>query len=268
MAEIDKRTVVLEASVLFKEFKEDTLNLFRRNRFVSLKNVSFSVHDNEVFALVGNSGAGKTTLCKILLGLMKPDRGDIYVYGQNLDQLLRGNQDWFRNRCQAIFQDPKAALSPRKKIRELLYETLLFEDKKNKNERLLDIFQLIEQVGLKEYHLERYPNQLSGGEAQRVCIARALLRRPQLLICDEPTSNLDVTTEAEILNLIKDVKKRYGLTVLFITHNLSIVRNIADTVGVLRQGELVGTFKVSDIYMENLIESAILSLNQKSVVGF
>jgi peptide/nickel transport system ATP-binding protein len=204
-----------------------------------VNNVSFSIKAQEVFALVGPSGAGKSTVGRIILGLIKPDSGSVSFYGQPLDHLLQKNARWFRHNCQAIFQDPKASLSPRFKVRELLIEALLSNDEMDRQAKQKAILEGIARVGLEKKHLDRFPYQLSGGEAQRVCIARAFIRKPLFVVCDEPTSSLDLATEYEIIQLLKELKIETNLTLFFISHNTSLIRQLADTVGIMQQGCLI-----------------------------
>ncbi len=233
----DKISIVQFRNVS-KVFSRRQGTLLTRQKVSAVKSVSFAVYENEIFALVGASGAGKSTIGRILMGLLVPDKGDVLVFGRKLETVLREKERWYRRHCQFIFQDAKAALSPRMRINKLLGEALLDSGlpKETKDQKVVEI---IQQVGLEERHLLRLPSQLSGGEAQRVCIARALLKEPRLLVCDEPTSSLDVSTEWEIVQLLLSIKQKLGITMLFITHNLTIVHKIADRIGVMHKGELI-----------------------------
>ncbi len=240
MAEIFQTNdhIALSVKGLSKYYSTNKVLSLRRSRIAAVDNVSFSIKSQDVFALVGSSGAGKSTIGRILLGLVEADSGSISFFGQPVDLILKDNPAWFRQRCQAIFQDPKAALSPRMKVGELMIEPLLSHKELSHAAKQKRVLECIAQVGLQKKHLDRYPHQLSGGEAQRICIARAIIRKPLFIVCDEPTSNLDLATEWEIIELLKTLKMETNLTLLFITHNLSVVRRLADTVGVMHHGRL------------------------------
>ena len=197
------------------------------------------------------------------MGFYKPDTGKVLYQGVSLDRLLREKLSWYRSQCQSIFQDPKASLSPKMKIKELLLEPIILMDAGAKNDYEDIILKHLEKLGLKPELLHRYPHQLSGGEAQRICIVRALLRKPKLLICDEPTSGLDVSTEFELLLLLRSLQEKHRLTVLFMTHNIYLLPHIADRVGIMYQGNLVETGPVAKIlndpehsYTKKLIQSS------------
>ena len=214
----------------------------------ALKRVTFSVAAGETLALVGTSGAGKSTVGRLLLGLVRPDRGAIGFYGHALELWLRSSQRRsFRQRCQAIFQDARASLSPRLTVGQLLREALVVGGGRSRAESDGRAAEALSRVGLDSGLLQRKPYQLSGGEAQRVCLARALLRHPQVLVCDEPTSGLDMVTESEIVALLDHLKRQHRLTMLFMTHNLDIVRRMADRVAVLSAGEIVEQGSVTDV---------------------
>jgi len=248
--QIGKRPIVqfLDVSKTFKRRNGSFLN---QRSFQAVRNVSFTIYEQETFALVGSSGAGKSTIAKMLLGLIQPEKGKITVFDQELDVLLKQKQKWFRKKCQMVFQDAKAALSPKMRVRDLLLEALLLDKELSGPERTEAISGMLDRVGLSDVHASRYPSQLSGGEAQRVCIARALLREPELLVCDEPTANLDVSTERDILQLLFQLKKEYRMSILLITHNLSIVKEYADRVGIMAGGELIEVGSNEEIFVHS-----------------
>lgn len=219
----------------------------RRPKITVINNISFSVRQGECFALIGSSGAGKSTVAKLMLGLTPPDEGVVYYHGMALPEIIKTRKDWFRRQCQAIFQDPKASLSPRLKVVEILSETLMLDRNISKKDYHQIIIRQLELLGIQSDQLQQYPHQLSGGEAQRVCIARALLRKPELLICDEPTSGLDVVTEWEIMHLLKALQESSNLTLIFMTHNLHLLPQIANRVGIMHHGAMIETGDVHKI---------------------
>jgi peptide/nickel transport system ATP-binding protein len=202
--------------------------------------VSFSIARGETFSLVGESGCGKSTVARLIVGLYTPTRGIIRFDGTDLTALRsRRALAPFRRRLQMIFQDPYASLNPRWRVRDIVAEPLrafgLAPDGRAVARRVVE---LLEQVGLAEADGEKYPHEFSGGQRQRIAIARALSSQPEFLVCDEPTSALDVSVQAQILNLMKDLQRRLGLTYLFISHNLAVVHHISDRVGVMYLGRL------------------------------
>lgn len=260
-----KRKEVVRFTNVTKIFLPKSLAILRAKPITALDRVTLSLYENQVYALVGSSGSGKSTLCRLLLGLIGPDGGGIEVFGQSLAEVLKQNERWYRKQCQAIFQDPTASLSPRMKVRELLEEPLMLtEEKLELREKEEIIVAFLQRVGLPENFLDRYPHQLSGGEAQRVCIARALIRLPKLLICDEPTSKLDSTREQEIVDLILELKNSIGLTVLFITHKISLVRQMADAIGILSKGKLI-TVAMKDLESSLSSDHAFSNLSGQAV---
>jgi len=201
--------------------------------------VSFSIPKGETFGLVGESGSGKTTLGKTLLQLHEPTAGSVEVAGQRLEDLSKRDLREFRRHMQVVFQDPTSSLNPRKRVREIITEPMKIHDIGSEVERTDRAEELLEIVGLPGEYLHRYPTALSGGQKQRVGIARAVAVNPDFVVLDEPTSALDVSVQARIVNLFQDLQERLNLTYLFITHDLSLVKNIADWIGVMYLGRLV-----------------------------
>ena len=201
----------------------------------AVDDVSFEIEPNTVYGLVGESGSGKSTIAKMLVGLLKPTSGEIKIGDTSLGTQSTSQYDRLRRDVQMIFQNPYASMNPRWRVREIIAEpvAVLGEDTKGLAEGLL------EQVGLSASDASKFPHEFSGGQRQRICIARALSSRPKLIICDEPTSALDVSVQAQVLNLMSDLKDELGLTFLFISHDLTVVRHMADRVGVLYLGRLV-----------------------------
>jgi peptide/nickel transport system ATP-binding protein len=203
--------------------------------------VSFEIEQGTTLALVGESGCGKSTVARLLVGLYQPTRGSFAFDGQDAHAAFQGPQARaMRRRIQMIFQDPYASLNPRWLVEDIIAEPLrehgILSDKAQTRER---VGQLLESVGLAAADMAKYPHQFSGGQRQRISIARALASEPQFLVCDEPTSALDVSVQAQVLNIMKDLQRARGLTYLFISHNLAVVRHVSDQVGVMYLGRLV-----------------------------
>jgi peptide/nickel transport system ATP-binding protein/oligopeptide transport system ATP-binding protein len=201
-------------------------------------------------AIVGESGSGKSTLAKALIRLINIDSGDIFFKNKKINDLSSKEMKIFRKDIQMIFQDPYASLNPRFKVKDILEEPLIINKIGNKLERSKKINSIIDKVGLTFEDLEKYPHQFSGGQRQRIGIARALILQPKIVICDEPVSALDVSIQAQILNLLKKLQKEFSLTLLFITHDLRVVRQISDSIYVMRSGKLMEEGK-TDIIFQN-----------------
>jgi peptide/nickel transport system ATP-binding protein len=202
----------------------------------AVANVSLQVKRGEVFALVGESGSGKSTLAKMLLGLLPPSSGEILIDNMPIAGIDRVA---VARRIQPIFQDPYSSLNPRKSIGQLIALPLVVHGIGDSASRRAKVVEMLDVVGLPRRLLDAYPGQLSGGQRQRVAIARALVMRPEVVICDEPTSALDVSVQAQILNLLLELKRELGLTYFFISHNLAVVEHLADRVAVMYLGRLV-----------------------------
>jgi len=210
-----------------------------RQYVYAVDDVSFDVAQGEVFGLVGESGCGKTTLGRIILRLLEATEGEVLFEGRNLMELKSGKMRHLRQEMQLVFQNPVGSLDPRQKVLEVISEPFKTHRNMNHAERVDKIVELLEQVGLGSQHLDRFPHEMSGGQCQRVAIARALSLEPKLLILDEPTSALDVSVQAQILNLLEELRDRLGLTYIFISHDLSVVQHISDRIGVMYLGKLV-----------------------------
>ena len=245
--------VLLEVRDLVKHFPVGT---GMRRSTVSVKavdGVSFALHRGETLGLVGESGCGKTTTGRCVLLLERPTSGQIVFEGAELTTLPEKKLRAMRRRMQVIFQDPYSSLNPRMTVGQILAEPLkvhgLIADSKARTARVQE---LLGQVGLLPQHARRYPHQLSGGQRQRVGIARALAMEPALIVCDEPVSALDVSIQAQIVNLLEDLQKRLGLTYLFIAHDLSVVRHISDRVVVMYLGKIVEVADRRSLYEDPL----------------
>ncbi len=202
--------------------------------------MSFTSKEGETFGLVGESGSGKSTIAKMIVNLYKPSSGDIYFDDVCITQIKKNKEMLkFRKQIQMIFQDPYSSLNGRLKVKDIVAEPILLHNPSIKRSDLENyIFDLLQSVELSQSSAERYPHEFSGGQRQRISIARALATQPRLLVCDEPTSALDVSIQAQILNLLKDLQEQLNLTILFISHDLPVVRQMCDRIGVLRNGKL------------------------------
>jgi oligopeptide transport system ATP-binding protein len=249
MAKINTNAVLLEAKGLYKSYTQTSGFFVRKQRVINaLNNVSLSIKPGETLAIVGESGSGKSTLARCLLQLQSFDQGELFFKGKNLTSLDGKDKKHLKRQIQMVFQDPYASLNPRMKIEEILEEGLVIHDLGNKKVRQTKVRSMIRKVGLTVADLQKYPHQFSGGQRQRIGIARALIVEPELVICDEPVSALDVSIQAQILLLLKDLQKELGLSYLFISHDLRVVRHMADRIVVMHQGKVVEQGLTKSIY--------------------
>jgi peptide/nickel transport system ATP-binding protein/oligopeptide transport system ATP-binding protein len=249
MAKVNKNEVILEAKGLYKTYTQTSGFFVRKQRVIkALNNVSLSIKPGETLAIVGESGSGKSTLARCLLQLLSFDQGELFFKGINLTSLDVKDKKHLKRQIQMVFQDPYASLNPRMKIEEILEEGLVIHDLGNKKVRQTKVRSMIKKVGLTVPDLQKYPHQFSGGQRQRIGIARALIVEPELVICDEPVSALDVSIQAQILLLLKDLQKELGLSYLFISHDLRVVRHMADRIVVMHQGKIVEQGLTKSIY--------------------
>lgn len=218
----------------------------------AVDNVSFDVYEGETLGIVGESGCGKSTTGRVLMRLTEPTEGRIQFDGTELTELSGEDMRKMRRDIQMVFQDPYASLNPRHTIEKILEEPLIVHGIGNEKERKEKVMKYLKIVGLSEYHAKRYPHQFSGGQRQRVGIARALMTNPKLIIADEPVSALDVSIQAQVLNLMKELQEDMGLTYIFIAHDLGVVRHISDRVGVMYLGRMVELAKSESLYEKPL----------------
>lgn len=214
----------------------------------AVDDVSFEIMKGETFGVVGESGCGKSTLGRTLIRLQQPTDGHIYLNGTDIAGLKGAQLKEMRKEAQIIFQDPSACLNPRRTIKQILMEPFEIHNLKGKIDVDAKIMELLQLVGLDSYHLSRYPHELSGGQKQRIGIARALALEPQIIICDEAVSALDVSVQAQVLNLLQELKEKLGLTYFFISHNLSVVYQVSDRVGVMYLGKMVEIANYDQLY--------------------
>ncbi|NHM26588.1 ABC transporter ATP-binding protein [Desulfofundulus sp. TPOSR] len=255
---------MLKALQLRKVFES---GFWQKKRVVAVDGVDLEIGRGETIGLVGESGSGKTTLGRMLLLLLAPTRGQIFLDGVELTKLGKKELRRIRKNLQLIPQHPEVSLDPRWKIYDSIAELMrIHHVVKNREEEREKVFELLEMVGLKEEHLDRYPHELSGGELQRVVIARALSLNPKFIVADEPTSMLDVSVQAQILNLLMDLQKRFGVSYLFITHDLEVARRVSDYIAIIYAGQIIEMAEAGELfrspvhpYTQSLLESTDLS---------
>lgn len=222
--------------------------LGKKRRLTAVDAVDLDVHAGETLALVGESGCGKSTLAKLIMHLETPTTGTVSIGGQSLSGLDAGALKQARRQLQMIFQDPYASLNPRMTTRRIIAEALRNYRVGNRTEIDARVIEIAESVGLSAYHLDKYPHELSGGQCQRVGIARAIALKPALVVADEPVSALDVSIQAQVLNLILRLKKEMQLTLIFVSHDLSVVAHLADRVAVMYLGRIVETAPAAELF--------------------
>ena len=265
MAENEKETLVRadHVKVYFKgkSRKDGTVK--------AVDDVSLDIRKGETFGVVGESGCGKSTLGRTLIRLIDPTDGHIYLNGEDISKLKGADLKAMRRKMQIIFQDPSACLNPRRTVRQILMEPFEIHKMDKDQDVEARIMELLQLVGLDSYHLSRYPHELSGGQKQRIGIARALALKPDLIVCDEAVSALDVSVQAQVLNLLQELKQKLGLTYFFISHNLNVVYQVSDRVGVMYLGKMVEIADYDQLYEKRYhpyteaLLSAIPQVNQQ-----
>ena len=242
---------LLSVRNLSKRFPVGKTFFGKPNKWVhAVNNVSFDIMPGETFSLVGESGCGKSTTSRLINRLITPDEGQIIFDGQDIAKISAKEMRPLRSKMQMVFQDPYGSLNPRMKVQDIIAEPLLVHTKLSPGERLKRVHELLEVVGLPATHGERYPHEFSGGQRQRIGIARALSVNPKLIMADEPVSALDVSIQAQVLNLLRDVQEQYNLTYLFISHDLAVVEMISDRIGVMYLGTIMEVAPNEELYSD------------------
>jgi peptide/nickel transport system ATP-binding protein len=238
-------SAVIEAQGLTRTFDLGGGLFGKRSKLHAVAGVDLSVEKGEVLAIVGESGSGKSTLARMLLGLLPPSSGTIRIAGEDIREVSRRA---LARRMQPVFQDPYSSLNPRRRVASIVALPLAVQGLGSSNERRARAIAALDKVGLPARYADSYPSQLSGGQRQRVAIARALVTRPEVVVCDEPTSALDVSVQAQILNLLIDLRQDLGLTYVFISHNLAVVEHLATRVAVMYLGRIVELAPAAELF--------------------
>ena len=249
----DNNTPLLKVEHLHKEFPTGSGFMggkFSKKVVSAVNDLSFEIRAGETFGLVGESGCGKSTTGRAIMHLDPPTSGKVYFEGRDISKMNKKELKAMRREMQFIFQDPYASLNPRMTIGEIISEPMVIHGIGTPVERIERVRELLDVVGLNPEHINRYPHEFSGGQRQRVGIARSFILRPKLIICDEPVSALDVSIQAQVLNLLKDLQKQYGTAYLFIAHDLSVVQHISDRVAVMYLGKMVELSDWKSLYAE------------------
>ena len=223
-----------------------------QGKVYAVDGVTFSIYKGETLGLVGESGCGKTTVGRCILALERATSGEVYFRGENVLNLKGAAMKKVRSKMQIVFQDPYASLNPRWSVRSIIAEPLLVTGRETKSNIESAVLMLLKRVGLSEDHLNRFPHEFSGGQRQRIGIARALSVEPELIILDEPTSSLDVSVQAQILNLLKQLQSEYNLTYLFISHNLSVIKHMSTRIAVMYLGKIVEISNADELFQKSL----------------
>jgi oligopeptide transport system ATP-binding protein len=241
---------LLEIDHLVKYFPIKSGILIDREvaRVQAVDDVSLTVNEGETLGLVGESGCGKSTLCRTLLQLLRPTSGSVRFEGRELVGLKRREMRPLRREMQMIFQDPYASLNPRKRVGQIVGDPLHLQGLASGNELKRQVQELLERVGLSSEHFNRFPHEFSGGQRQRIGIARALAPKPKLIVADEPVSALDVSIQAQIINLLDDLQDEFKLTYIFVAHDLGVVRHVSDRIAVMYLGKIVETAPAEQLY--------------------
>ena len=242
---------LVQVKNLNKSFDDNFFTENSKNSVLAVNNVSFEIKEGESFGLVGESGSGKSTIAKMIVNLFKPSSGDIFFDSTCITKIKnRSELMKFRKQIQMIFQDPYSSLNGRLKVKDIIAEPITLHNPSISNSDLNNyVNDLLDSVEMTQKSADRYPHEFSGGQRQRISIARALATQPRLLVCDEPTSALDVSIQAQILNLLKDLQEQLNLTILFISHDLPVVRQMCDRIGVLKDGKLCEVSNTEDLFL-------------------
>lgn len=243
--------------------------LFTKPTIIKAVNgIDFEVKKGEIFSIVGESGCGKSTTAKLLMNIEKPSSGEILFKNENINNFTKESLKEYRKKVQIIFQDPYSSLNPRWKVGKIIAEPLLLNTSLDKKEIKQKVLNIMRKVGLEENWYDRYPHQFSGGQRQRIGIARALILNPEVIICDEPVSALDVSIQAQVLNLLLELQKEFNLTYIFISHDLSVVQHISDTITVMYFGNIVEQNDVDSLFSNPKHEYTKKLLNSIPSIDF
>ena len=249
---MNKEESLIRVSGLSKEFDVGKGFLSKGKKLKAVDQVSLEIRKGETLGLVGESGCGKSTLGRCILRLIEPTGGEVFYQNQNLLELDQESMRRMRRRLQIIFQDPYASLNPRMTVMEIIKAPLDVFRIGTPGERVQKVMEIARVVGIREEYMLRYPHEFSGGQRQRIVIARALVLDPEFIVCDEPVSALDVSIRSQVLNLIRDIQKKYHLSYLFISHDLSVVKHISDRVAVMYLGGIVEITSKDELYKNPL----------------
>lgn len=256
---------MLEVRDLKKTFSKGVVH---KKVLIAVDGVSFSIGEKETFGLVGESGCGKTTVGRLILRLIEPDAGSVSFNGSNITGLKRSDMRKMRPQMQILFQDAESSLHPRMKIRESVAEPLRLYGIVGKGDIEKKVLELLHMVGLHEEHLNRYPHELSGGQNQRVVLARVLSLAPGFIVADEPTSALDVSVQAQILSLMKEMQQEFAFSCLFVSHDLGVIKKMTDSMGVMYLGKIVETGRTGDIFDSPMHPYTRALMDAVPIVGF
>lgn len=244
--------IILKVSSLSVDYKSNNSFLFpweKTKTFRAVEDINFEIKEGETLGIVGETGSGKSTIAKAVINLLKVSSGKIYFQNNQIANLDEKNMRNYRQEIQMIFQDPLASLNPRMNVGEIISEPLKAHyPNLSKNEIKYQVQDIMNNVGLLSNQINRYPHEFSGGQCQRIGIARSLILKPKLIICDEPVSSLDVSIQAQVINLLKELQEKFKLTYLFITHDLNIAKHMSDNIMVLNLGKIVEMNKSNEIF--------------------
>jgi oligopeptide/dipeptide ABC transporter ATP-binding protein len=244
---------ILKVMGLSKTFMVKGTKLFEKSRpLAALRDVSFSVREGETLGVIGESGCGKSTLGKVIMGIYSASGGDVLYRGKSILNIPLGGRKALRKDIQIIFQDPYSSLDPRQSTASIIEEPMIIHNIGSAEDRKKRVVELLDLVGLSKMHAHRFPHEFSGGQRQRINIARTLALDPKVIICDEPVSALDVSIQAQVINLIKELQEKFHLTYLFISHDLSVVKYMSDRIAIMYLGKIVEMGSSDEIYRNPL----------------